>query len=403
MSSETRKLKQKTRKKKTILIGAALGVILLTIIAGYFRVNQKLILESTEYTSSVNTQLWFFKDVNILKLDSFQTSDLTYPEGTKASGYDSLTTSPKVINQEYLNAQIAAVDNALSAHFYDDWDAFAKQLEEKLSAGKTIKSDNTLSLLADTGNWAGTTKAELEAAKTSLQKLNTGSAVPIVLDSFGIMNTGYIYSTYSDYETYAGEGALGGLSIKLLEDLSGQSTQAQSAFKVVNNDHMFAAAVVSSTLSVNGEATALKYRQEYGKDMSNSAYYKYLTTRVDILRDYPEISFNNGTTVVPAYLVNVIQEDNKKILILLIKQYVGDLAQMQKQSFTLNVQNYRAYEVPQSAVIKKDDKTYLQLIEKGYFPEEVQVNVTAWDKGKAILAYDDNPDLKNGMSVKIYP
>lgn len=402
MSQQSRALRRKLAQRKKLFAGLLALFILFAVFAGYYRSNQKMILQAGTYTDDVSATVYFLRDSDYLLIDDFSAAVLAVPEGSKISGYTPLTNTPVVINQDYLNTQIQVIGALLSAKYYEDWDRFSRDMLETITK-PAMGNQSAYTQFENGARYCPEPAEALQKDQLMLQDLNTGAPTQITLEQYGLMKTGFVYSGVSEYDKLACEAALGAMSQDMLGALGKLSTSHTPALRVVNNDHCYAAAAVDARTEVQGEADVKALYEEYGKDLSLNAYYEMLITRVDRLREYPAISFSDGPKKYPAYLVNVIEDGNKKILVLMIKDYLQDLMSVSKKTYTLNVQNYKAWIVPQTAVIRRDGKTYLQLLEKGYFKEEVEVKVSRYDKGKAILSYEDNPDLRNGNTIKIYP
>ncbi|MGI6109818.1 MAG: hypothetical protein ACOYB8_08295 [Eubacteriaceae bacterium] len=405
MNQRNREMKRKLSKRKNFLIGLLVFFIAVIIIAGYWRASQKQILENEQYTDPVSTELYFFKDCGFMELDGFKASDLSCTAGTKMSSYQTLTNSQMTISSDYVQTRISTIDSLISGHYYEDWNQLASGMDNTFTSIGGLDKDksNQKSFLLQAAQYCGQTQAALQSEKTTLASLNTSTAADVTLQKLGMMNTGYVYPYITQYEQGASEAVLGQLSLNLLKDMDALSSEQTAGIKVVSNDHLYAVCVVSSDVDVQGEDSMQKLKDKNASGLSDEDYYDYLVSRVDMLRQYPELSFEYNRKSYSAYLVNTKTEDNKKILVLMIKDYIHDFLQDDKHTASLNVQSFNAWVLPQSAIIRQDGKTYVQSIEKGYFKEQVEVKVNRYDSGKAILKVSENDSLKNGLSIKIFP
>lgn len=399
---ERRKKQQKLRRRRRIFFFILAFFLIIIIIAGFYRSNQSKILQQEEYLNSVPSQLYFLRDSDYLEINDFSSADLSVPEGTKVNGYDVLTTHDMIINSEYLASQLNGLNTLIANNTFENWDAYSLELQNALSSN-SLFSPADFSYFKETARYFPEKREDLENDINLLNSLNTGQPVNLTLNRFGIMRTGFIYSTISDYDILASEAVLGSVSHKMIEGINTLSTEDSSALRIINNDHCFIITEVDAQTLIQGESEALELKGEFKGDLSNAEYYNMLITRVDRLRYYPSISFIHNDQSYPAYLVDVVEDDNKKILVIMAKEYLSELSSFDKLNCELNTQDYRAWVIPQSAIIKRDDQNFVELLEKGYFTQEIEVNVNLYDKGKAILRVSDNPNLSDGMTIKEYP
>ncbi len=391
--------KRKRRRRTYLLVIAVLVLIVFSV--GYYRSNQSLVLSPTDYVKSESSQFYFLKDFDELEIDEFSASSLAVPEGTKVSGYDVLTNTPAVINRDFLSAQVSAISELINKGYFNNWDEYSASMQQILSRSGN-KENNDQDFYNRTARYFPLDQGSLDAQKQKLNSLNTGNPVDITLSACGRLRTGYVYASISDYDKIACEAVLGSLTVSMLNDLSHISTDQKSALRIVNNDHCFLTMALEGDTPVNGEAETAKLKEEY-KEAQIANYYQMLTVRIDRLQLYPQISFKISDKTYSGYLVDVKSDASQKILVILIKDYLQELLQYNKLKGQINVQDYRAYEIPESAVIHQDDKDYVQVLEKGYFTENVEVSVTYYDRGKAILMEEANPDLSSGQIIKRFP
>ena len=405
MSQQNRELKRKLSKRKNFLIGLLVFLIAAIIFAGYWSASQRQILETEKYTDPVSVQFYFFKDTGFLEVDDFTASDLNCDPGTKMNSYQSLTKQPMTISASYVQTQTETIDTLISGHYYEDWSLLSDGMDDTFTSVSAISRDNVnkKNFLLQAAQYCGETQTELQAQKTTYAGLNTASAGEITLDKIATMNTGYIYPYITQYEQGASQAMLGQLDLNLLKDLDSLGSDQTAGIKSVSNDHLYAVCVVDDTVSVQGEEGMKKLKDTNAQGMSDDDYYEYLVSRVDMLRQYPELSFEYNKKSYTAYFVNEKTEEGKKIIVLMIKDKIADFVTDDKHSATLNVQSFNAWIVPQSAIIRQDGKTYLRTEEKGYFTEQIEVTVDRYDGGKAVLKKADNSGLKNGLTIKVFP
>lgn len=401
MSQTSRAQRRKRKKIRRIITIIILLIIAIIVAIGYYRSQQDLLIKEEDYVDSVNSQLYFIRDCDYLILDDFTQENLAFPDGTKVSGYDILTNSPVVVNQEFLTTQVQTIDQLISSGSYHNWDQYALEMQNAMTQF-SFNNENILFYI-DSARYSPDTLDKLTEQRQLLSELNTGRSVELKLTLFANSKTGFIFSNISEYDQIACEAVLGSITSTMLEDLNGLKTTETEALRIVNNDHAFALTTVSDDTIIQDLDTVKELKQQYSEGLKNSEYYNMLITRVDRLRLYPEISFDYDGKEYPAYLIDVVEEEDKKILVLMLKEYLAELSTLNKINCEINVQKFSSYILPQSSIIYNEDKTYVEVLRKGYFPQEIEININKIEKGKAILNIDNNPELKAGMTIKVYP
>lgn len=350
--------------------------------------------------------------MDYIQLDDFKASDLTVEEGSKVNGYTSLTTTPKVVNQSYLKEQISTIDQIVADKYYDTWNVIVDEIGKNFVGMAKINSQfsgdarDRKSFLLSATRYMGMSAAELDAQKKQLESLNEGQSRQITLSGLSMDSTGYVYAAVNSMEMVISESVLPYVDEEMLGIASKVDQQDTTALKVINGDHIYGAFVVPKDTEIQGEKSMLKLKQKNigttGNE-KNAAYYKLLVKRVDLLREYPEITIENEGKSYKVYLVDEVTSGENKIAIVMLKDYVNVFANDNIITTDINVQGYEAYTVPRSAITEKEGKTYLTTMERGYFAEPVEVTVARYDGGKAIMPVDDNAALSVGISYKVYP
>ena len=373
-----------------------------------------MLLETSEYTNAYKTNFFFFKDIDYIELDNFSAADLTLPEGEKTNGYKTLTQSPKVVNQNFLKYQTDTIDQIMADKYYNDWPSVINEITANYVGMAKITTQfgqadrQRKEFLVDSVQFMGENQDELNQQKAVYESLNDGQPRDITLSGLQMMGSGYVYTTLNAMEKVVSESALPYINTNFLKTASKIDKENQTALKIINNDHIFTAFSIPKSEAVEGEEEALDNKEEYmgtrGSE-KNTEYYKFLVKRVDQLRYYPTLSFENGQNTYKGYLVDVIDDGDNKIIVMLVKDYVNVFANEIMINTDVNIERFSCFQVPQSAIIKKDGATYVKTLEKGYFEELTPITVYKYDKGMAILKLDDenNKKLSSGTTIKVYP
>ncbi|MDO4287656.1 MAG: hypothetical protein Q4C55_00575 [Eubacterium sp.] len=414
MSQASREWRRQINRKRKLIAGVIFILIAVFIVAGVYRNNQRYLVEKSEYTNAYKTNFFFFKDIDYIELKDFQASDLTLPEGDKTNGYKVLTTSAKVVDQDFLNYQTETIDEIIGGNYFSDWSAVISEISENYAGMAKITTQFEASnrkrkeFLVDSVQFMGKTQEELNQIKSQYAALNDGQPRDITLSSLGMMGTGYVYATLNAMEKVVSESALPYINTEFLKTASKIDTQDTAALKIINNDHIFAAFSVDKDMVIEGEELALANKEEYigvADDSKNTEYYNFLVKRVDQLGYYQELSFKDGDNTYSGYLVDVKEDGDNKIIILMIKDYVSVFADQIMINTDIYTERFECYKVPQSSIVKQDGETYVKTLEKGYFEDLLPVDVYKYEDGMAILKTDSekNEALSSQTTIKVYP
>lgn len=411
MSQQKRKERQRLASKKNHLLILLAVFIFIFIFTSLWRSKQNLILETEQYTVSEQTTLYFFKDMEFMQLDGFSQNELAVEAGTKVSSYQTLTNSELMISSSYVNNQINVINSLLSGHYYDDW---SKLRDDMINTYGTLTTGseerkNQKAFLLNAARYCGYTQKELEAALKNLQNIKTDTYQTITLDNMGDMMAGYVFPYVTEAEKASVEEMLCVLTPELLTKIESVGSDQTAGIKVVSNDHMYAVCSLDADTYVQGEDEALELKASNMEDMTDKEYYDFLVQRVDLLRQYPELSFTYNKKTYDCYLVNVIEQDGQKLLVLMMKDGIADFLDVNKQTVSLNTVNFQAWVVPRSAITHQDGHTYVTVVDRDYFEELTEVTVSNYNGTKAALKYSENSELlgtgnlKDGKSIRIYP
>lgn len=413
-----REKRRRANKRKKRIIGGVLFFILIVVIFWVMQKNKEIILEKNVYTNTYNTHFFLFKDIGYVKLQDFSIDDLAIEEGQKSNGYLKLTKEPMTLDQNFLSEQIGTIDQTINEKYFENWPSIIDEIKTNYVGMAKVKTQfgqeerDRKIFLVNSVQFMGSDEKTLKEKKKIYTELQGDQTRNITLSDLHLPSSGYVFSTLNNMEKVVSQSALPFINTSFLENASKIERQDETALKVVNNDHIFAAFAMPGDGIISGEAEMKALKNQHSADYeikSRSDYYHFLVRRVDYLRDYPTISFSTDHYDYSAYFVDILEnEDNKndeKIVVLLIKDYVNVFAKEIMIQPDIYLEKEDAYILPQSCIDKRDDKTYVQVLEKGTFPESYEVEVKTTLQGKAILSLDSelNRKLSPGMVIKVYP
>ncbi|MGL4606866.1 MAG: hypothetical protein ACRCU3_05315 [Eubacteriaceae bacterium] len=356
--------------------------------------------------------MYFFKDIDYISIDDFGPGDLTLAEGEKANGYKILTNSPKVVNVEGINQHISVIDRIIEDQYYNNWSRVVGDIVSNYQGISSITSQIAATerekkdFLIESVQYMGKTIDELQVKKAELQVLSDGNPRNLSLNELKMLTSGYIYTSVMPVEKIVSENMLPYINISFLKSISKIDQVTETGLKVVSNDHVYAAFTIPENESIMGEELVFPLKEELmgtSDQGINQGYYDFLVKRIDQLHYYPELRFMYNDKVYSGYFVDIINEGNQKIIVLLIKDYVNDFANAVTKNAEIYIQDYRAFEIPKSAVFKSEEQTYVDMLTKGYFSEPTLVDVEKYNNRSAVLRASQNPNLKTGMRIRVNP
>lgn len=371
-----------------------------------------MLLEKQQYTESYKTEMYFFKDIDYRVLDDFQNSDLALTEGEKANGYKSLTNTPKVINDDYLNEQIGVIDTIIAEEYYNNWGRIVGDIVSNYQGISSITNQIGVTererkkFLIESVQYMGLDLNALKAKRQQLVGFLGGKQRNIALNELGMLSSGYVYTNIKPVEKTLNETMLPYINTIFLKSVSKIDQESESLFKVVNNDHIYVAFSIPDDKDIMGEDEVLPLKAELmGTSDSgiNDAYYNFLIKRVDQLYYFPQLRFEYNKKVYSGYFVDIIKEGDQKIIVLMLKDYVNDFSDVVIGNSEVYIQDYSAFEIPKSAIYKLADETKINTVTKGYFSDSLSVVVEKYNNGSAVLKAVNNPSLNSGMRIRIYP
>ncbi len=412
MSQQIRKKKRQAQRKRILTLCLIfLTIIILGLIIHYRRTATGL-LEQSEYKNVVSSEVYFFKHSDYIEINNFSVQDLTSSQGSKVNGYTPLTKNKMSISLDYLNAQSSTINQILKNKDYLHYNNIVRQIQnnfkglDKLTSQISSTQGKKKTYLVNASAYFGMNRKQLIEKRQQIKKIKKKRHREIVLSDLGMLSSGYVYGTVNPMEKVVTENVLPYIDNNFLESIQKIDQQDEQALKIVDNDHLYAAFTVSPDTTIQNESSVKKLKQKVigttgrKKDV---AYYSKLVKRVDLLWQYPQISIVKNNKSYPCYVVNVFKSGSKKIVVVMLKDYISVFANDNILKSDINIQSFQCYKVPKSAIKTEGKKQYITLLQKGYFKKKVEVKVRRYDGRKAILAVEDNPNLSANSMYCIYP
>ena len=411
MSQPSRKVRKQVNRRHLPSFGLAFFFIILVL--GGFLYNQyrrgaKAFVSDETYHYTVGARLYEFKTVDYVIVDGLS-GIKNVKNGTKVNGYSPLTTTTGMINTHYLQNQINTLSKMETDQTYNHRRETAESVIDRLGIltrkkGQDSKfDDDTFKLYVS--RYLPYNAADIKSKKALFAGLNDGKPKKIVLHDLGMLASGFFYDNISGYDKVVNENLLPYLSMNLLRQLNTTDRSTEAAVCIVGNDRIYAAFDIGSSdeLISEGDVKALK-KSYFGDDTNQKSeeYYKFLSERADVIYQYPQVTIHKNGKAYKAYLVDIVEDGTARIGVVVIKDYLEDFANETVFNANVDIDNYRVYRIPRTAVLERGDKSYIHVIEKDFFDREQEIHVKKIDGGDVLLDPDENPNLTIGTPYRKY-
>ena len=407
----SRKARKQVNKRRVPTLGLAFFFIIL-VLSGFlynqYRRGAKAFVSAETYHYTVGTRLYEFKTVDYVVVNGLS-GIKTVKNGTKVNGYTPLTSSPGVVNTHYLQNQIDTLSKMETDQTYNNRHETAESVIDRLGSLTREKGQDT-SFNDDTfkmnvARYLPYDAAKIKAKREQLSALNDGKPRQIVLHDLGMLASGFYYDNISGYDKVVNENLLPYLSMDCLRQLNTTDRSTEAAVCIIGNDRIYAAFDIGSaeTLISEGDVKALK-KSYFGDDTNQKSedYYKFLSERADVIYQFPEVTIHKNGKDYKAYLIDVVEDGSARIGVVVIKDYLEDFAVDSVFNANIDIDNYRVYRIPRTAVFERGGKSYIRVIEKDFFEREQEIHIKKTDGNDALLEPEENPDLPTGTPYRKY-
>ncbi len=436
MTSQNIPVKRKRRKKtffqkryKEIII---LGSILVFFLFSILHSEHTTLLRAEKDITTQTAECYIFTNSEYLDLNETTPIKYTVKEGQKVGANTILSKSYKIKTNKYIDDAISVIDWRLKNESYENRDVFFKDLnkvEEEINDVENkynqAKSTNNTSKMNEYSEELTKLKSQkdmmqksmkyifaddetLKKLKEELKSKRSSSEKDLTISNLNFSFTGNIYFARTGYEEVLNTNVMAALDaeyIDYLKDYKPASTSDdKSIIKIVNNQCAYVCAVVDKDTYVDGEKEAKEYNASVKKNhdlKTDGDYYDYLLTRVDMLITYPTIKFETTNEKTDqGYLINSLDYgEDKKILVICIKDDFSHLINVDKAKFDIHTNEITVYKIPKKAIIEKDGKTYVYAVTDGNFKELIEVKVYSEEFRTVLLKPSENPDLTENMEI----
>ena len=407
----SRKVSKQVNRRRLPRLGLAFFFIILVL--GGFLYNQyrraaKAFVSAETYHYTVGARLYEFKSVDYVIVDGLS-GIKTLKNGTKVNGYMPLTSAPGVVNTHYLQNQIDTLSKMESDQTYNHRRDTAQSVIDRVGSLTRKKGQDTTfgddTFKMNVSRYLPYDAAEIKAKREQLTGLNDGKPRQIVLHDLGMLASGFYYDSISGYDKVVNENLLPYMSMDFLKQLNTTDRSTEAAVCIIGNSRIYAAFDIGSSEALISESDVKALKKSYFGDDTNQKseeYYKFLSERADMVYQYPEVTIHKNGKDYKAYLVDVVQDGTARIAVVVIKDYLEDFAGETVFNANVDIDNYRVYRIPRTAVYERGDKSYIHVIEKDFFEREQEIHIKKTDGGDVLLEPAENPDLTTGTPYRKY-
>ncbi len=425
---------RKKRNRQTLII---ITVVFALILSYLFIFKQRTMLLHEElYTTKVSGESYIFKEEEYITIPG-QKIDYTIEEGSKIGANTILSENYTLETNQYIDEAIEVIDFRLSEYVsYEDQNVFIDHLQEVSEDVQTLEDELSTAKSQGDDDKALTLEKELEdekykeemmeksiryifADEETLTKLRAelvskknNSDKALTISNLNFSFTGNIYYETTGYEDVLNVDVMPAITsgyFEYIEDYEPEAidTRENNVIKIVNNEILYVCAFLDADTLVSSQSHMESVKEgiyTYNDIDKEGGYYDFLRRRIDILGTFPSIRFEDGSgTIYRGNLVDIVEYNNQKVLVIAIKDDVEDFMTINKTEFDVYTEETRCFVIPKGAVINKDDKTYLSVMQTGKFKELVEVNIFKYEGSQALIRLENNPDLEENMEIIINP
>ena len=437
-------MSNKKKRKRTIrfrpstaqIAAAAAAILIITYMAIRFLPAETLFIYSEKYVYSENADLFIFKQEEYVILQNQQTINFSVDEGDKIAGSTVLSSDFKVFGDVYIQQKIKAVDYILNRiprfqskeEIYGEvqkldvriaelnevlanasWETMSES-EKAVYMNEMNELNEQRQIIIRSVQYIYTPDEELRNIKKTCTGMLGSRQVALNAYNLNLSVYGNVYFSLDGYEDVMTFHNIENFDQDYLNYLLGYAPRMQKSesgryvIKSSASDKILLALRVRKDCYVESEEKCRELYQSntirYDMD-KQGGYYEFLFRRIDILAYYPQMTVVlSGSETAQGHLVNVIETDTHKILVIAVRDNIKNLQQKKRiDKAKAETESFSAFVVPASAVTEHNYSEYVTVLTNSNVKKSVKVNVYDYSGGKAVLKVSANSGLKNGDEI----
>lgn len=381
-------------------------VIISLIVIAWINLSSKetLILHNDRYVRTYETEITLIKNEQVFYFDDNPSYFVS--SGTRVSLNRPLS-DQKVTNQKYISDKVEILNAALSKN-----EATGKILDTELidsfDEEKKMESQRNIRIMLSSLKYCHKTDDEIS---TMLEDISASTITGLTLKKIGSSYPGYVYFEDDGYEQILAFDNMDLMSEEFLKQADEfaklNAGYGSNILKVADDDAVVLVAEVSNDVQLQREASLDDKKNDIYDRLEKrdlASYVELLTNRVDILRSLPKVRFTLEDKEFEAHLIESVKGKDNKLLIFIMKDMIdSNILKLRKAKTNIYTYENQGYVIPAKSVFKKNGKTYIMVLSKGYLRKNIEVRVTEVTDGKAFLSKSDNSELSEGLQVLVNP
>ncbi len=286
----------------------------------------------------------------------------------------------------------------------------ATPIEEKKAADRLYELQHNIYIMKRAKQYTYATNEELNELLAKYKDMLTSSDIPLTADNLNFTVFGSVYYTIDGYENYLNFEELNYLDVNYLNEIDSLSTNknlSNDSYVLKSSSSSSAVVVLRlpNDVYVNGEEACMRIYadilENYDMD-SEGGYFEFIFRRIDLLNIFPAFKFETSSGMLyDGELIKVSYYDNEKLLYVALRNDVLSLSGSRLLSAYAHVDSYDCYVIEKNCIFDKDGKSYVRAVKNGQNEEVIEVNVYAYENGKAYLKVSENENISDGDEIKL--
>lgn len=286
----------------------------------------------------------------------------------------------------------------------------ATPIEEKEAADRLYELQHNIYIMKRAKQYTYATNEELNELLTKYEDMLASSDIPLTADNLNFTVFGSVYYSIDGYENYLNFEELNYLDVNYLNEIDSLSTNknlSNDSYVLKSSSSSSAVVVLRlpNDVYVNGEEACMRIYadilENYDMD-SEGGYFEFIFRRIDILNIFPAFKFETSNGMLyDGELIKVSYYDNEKLLYVALRNDVLSLNNSRLLSAYAHVDSYDCYVIDKNCIFDKDGKSYVRAVKNGQNEEVIEVNVYAYENGKAYLKVSENENISDGDEIKL--
>lgn len=418
----------KTNRKTFILLTVVLLFFAYLIIQMLPMRSSFVVLQNHTFTEAAKA--YVFKNEEYVILNSAEKINFLVDESEKISASTLLSDNYKLSTNYYIKEKIETIEYVINnedisvsslnrqisnarAECEDinrSLQNGATPIEEKKAADRLYELQHNIYIMKRAKQYTYATNEELNELLAKYKDMLTSSDIPLTADNLNFTVFGSVYYTIDGYENYLNFEELNYLDVNYLNEIDSLSTNknlSNDSYVLKSSSSSSAVVVLRlpNDVYVNGEEACMRIYadilENYDMD-SEGGYFEFIFRRIDLLNIFPAFKFETSIGMLyDGELIKVSYYDNEKLLYVALRNDVLSLSGSRLLSAYAHVDSYDCYVIEKNCIFDKDGKSYVRAVKNGQNEEVIEVNVYAYENGKAYLKVSENENISDGDEIKL--